>query len=51
MPMARGAVVAIKDLRQTRIATVEWDGEGGLPEKVNVANLSKVTDKGIQELP
>lgn len=51
MPFASGTVVEIKDLGQTRIATIEWNGEGGPPDKVNIANLSKVTDKGIQGLP
>ena len=41
LPRAKGTVTAIKDYGSTKIATIEWD-KPDLPEKVNVANLSKV---------
>lgn len=47
-PHARGVVTAIVPLGQTALAEIDWDNDN-LPERVNVANLSRVTDKGILE--
>ena len=46
LPRAKGVVTAIKDYGSTKIATIEWD-KPEIPERVNVANLSKVTARGI----
>jgi hypothetical protein len=43
-------VTAIEPLGETKLAVIEWD-KRDIPERVNIANLSKVTKKGISELP
>lgn len=48
VPFARGTVTAITKLGETMLAEIEWNQQD-LPNRVNVANLSKVTQKGIQE--
>lgn len=40
LPMARGIIVAIDSLGDTRLATVSWNNDA--PARVNVANLCKV---------
>lgn len=47
LPRAKGTVTAIKDYGSTKIATIEWD-KPDLPEKVNVANLSKVKTRELE---
>jgi hypothetical protein len=47
-PFARGIVTRLIPLGQTTLAEIDW-GNDELPAKVNVANLSRVTDKGIIE--
>lgn len=49
-PFARGVVTAIVPLGDLCLAEVEWSNPD-LPERVNVANLSRITEQGIQELP
>lgn len=46
VPFARGTVTALVPLGSTTLAEITWDTPE-LPERVNVANLSRVTDKGI----
>jgi len=44
-PHARGTVTALEDLGSLRLAVVQWDTSGDLPdfpEKVNVKNLSRI---------
>ena len=41
IPHAKGTVTAIKELGSLKIATVDW-ANPEIPERVNVANLSKV---------
>ncbi|WP_152051773.1 hypothetical protein [Tautonia marina] len=47
LPRAKGIVTAIKDLGSTKIATIEWD-KPDIPERVNVANLSKVKQREVE---
>lgn len=47
-PFAQGVVTAIELVGESLLATIEW-GNPDLPERVNVANLSLVTTKGILE--
>jgi hypothetical protein len=47
-PMGRGIVTALVPLGSTTLAEIEWN-DADLPSRVNVANLSRVTDKGIME--
>lgn len=42
---AKGVVTAIKDYGSTKVATVDWGSED-IPERVNLANLSKVKLRG-----
>ncbi|MCY2985011.1 MAG: hypothetical protein NTY15_15410 [Planctomycetota bacterium] len=49
VPFARGIVTAIESLGETKLAAIDWDNPD-MPQRVNVANLSKVTQKGISEL-
>jgi hypothetical protein len=49
VPFARGIVTAIESLGETKLAAIDWD-HADMPQRVNVANLSKVTPKGISEL-
>ena len=44
LPRAKGVVTAIRDYGSTKIATVDWGNED-IPERVNVANLSKVKQR------
>lgn len=48
VPQARGTVTSIVPLASTALAEIAWDNEE-LPARVNVANLSCVTEKGIAE--
>jgi hypothetical protein len=48
LPRAKGTVTAIKDLGSLKIATIDWD-KPDLPERVNVANLSKVKQRGVAD--
>lgn len=48
MPQARGVVTDLVPLGETTLAKIEWDLED-LPEKVNVKNLSRVTERGVLE--
>ncbi|QEH36577.1 hypothetical protein OJF2_51610 [Aquisphaera giovannonii] len=47
LPRAKGTVTAIKDYGSTKIATIDW-GNPEIPERVNVANLSKVKQREIE---
>lgn len=47
IPRAKGTVTAIKDLGGTKIATIDW-GNLDIPERVNVANLSKVKCREVE---
>jgi hypothetical protein len=47
LPRAKGIVTAIKDLGGLKIATIDW-GNPEIPEKVNVANLSKVKVREVE---
>ncbi len=47
-PFARGVVTKIVPLGETSLAEIDWD-TSDLPQRVNTANLSKVTGKGIGE--
>lgn len=46
VPFARGIVKALKAYGEMVLATIEWD-KPDIPEKVNVANLSRVTERGV----
>lgn len=48
MPQARGKVSDLRKMGETTLAEVEWDIEG-MPKRVNVKNLVRVTDYGILE--
>jgi hypothetical protein len=48
MPQARGLVTGLKAVGEVTLAEIEWDPEG-MPERVNVKNLSRVTERGIVE--
>jgi hypothetical protein len=48
VPFARGVVTKIVPLGETSLAEIDWDTPD-LPARVNTANLSKVTEKGISE--
>src|SRR5262245_60042625 len=50
VPFARGEVTAIIPLGDAQLAEVDWSDDK-LPKQVHVANLSRVTKKGVQELP
>ena len=47
-PQGRGVVTALVPLGGTTLAEIEWNIPD-LPGRVNVANLSRVTEKGIIE--
>lgn len=47
LPRAKGVVTAIKDYGSTKIATIDW-GNPEIPERVNVANLSKVKQREVE---
>jgi hypothetical protein len=49
-PFGRGIVTAIRLLGDIRLAEIGWDNPD-LPNRVNVANLSRITEKGIRESP
>ena len=50
LPFTRGRVTRLHEVSrgQLVLASVDWD-KPDIPKTVNVRNLSKVTDKGIQE--
>ena len=48
MPQGRGTVTELKQIGQTTLAVIDWHGMD-LPEKVNTANLSRCTEKGIMD--
>ena len=48
VPFARGEVTALIPLGGMTLAAITWD-KPDLPERVSVANLSRVTEKGIIE--
>jgi hypothetical protein len=45
-PQGRGTVTALVPLGETTVAEIDWNIPD-LPKRVNVANLSRVTEKGI----
>jgi len=47
LPRAKGTVTAIKELGSLKIATIDW-GNPDIPERVNVANLSKVRLREVE---
>jgi hypothetical protein len=48
VPFARGVVTALIPLGSTTLAEIDWNNSD-LPSRVNVADLSRVTEKGIAE--
>ena len=50
LPFARGIVQRLIPLGETMLAEIAWE-QPDIPSRVHVANLSRVTDKGILELP
>lgn len=48
IPHARGVVTEIKSLGEMTLATVDW-GNPNIPPRVNTANLSKVTQRGVAD--
>jgi hypothetical protein len=46
VPQGRGVVTALVPLGDTTLAEIEWNNPE-LPKRVNVANLSRVTEQGI----
>jgi hypothetical protein len=46
MPQVRGTVTALEQLGDASLAIIDWGGLD-LPQKVHVANLSRVTEKGV----
>lgn len=48
IPFARGKVTSLIKLGETMLAEIEWN-QPDVPPRVNVANLSRVTTKGIAE--
>lgn len=48
LPFARGIVTALKSYGEMTIATVDFGGDDS-EAKVAIANLSRVTEKGILE--
>lgn len=46
IPFARGTVKELKPLGETILVTVDWN-DPNIPQKVNVSNLSQVTEKGV----
>lgn len=48
IPHARGVVESIKDYGGIQLAIINW-GDPEIPSKVNVKNLSKVTQRGIAD--
>ncbi|MFO0876541.1 MAG: hypothetical protein U0840_04140 [Gemmataceae bacterium] len=45
---ARGTVTELRDLGGLTIASVAWDGSPeDVPERMNVRNLSRVTERGV----
>ncbi|WP_254509547.1 hypothetical protein [Anatilimnocola floriformis] len=46
VPFARGIVTALVPLGSIMLAEIDWQNDE-LPARVNVANLSRVTQKGI----
>lgn len=48
VPFARGVVQRLIPLGESTLAEIAWD-QPDLPARVHVANLSRVTEKGIIE--
>jgi hypothetical protein len=48
IPFARGEVTELIALGSMTLAAIAWD-QPDLPPRVAVANLARVTDKGIRE--
>ncbi len=48
LPQGRGTVTELKQYGETTLAVIDWGGMD-LPSKVNVANLSRCTEKGIMD--
>jgi hypothetical protein len=46
IPFARGRITRLTPLGDTQLAHITWDREG-IPEKVLVVNLSRVTEDGV----
>ncbi len=46
MPFARGTVTGLVSVGESTLAIIDWHG-ADLPDKVHVANLSRVSEKGI----
>lgn len=46
MPQARGTVTGLERMGEITLAVIDW-GEWDMPEKVNVKNLSRVTERGV----
>jgi hypothetical protein len=45
---ARGTVNELQPLGEVTLAVIDWGG-ADLPEKVNVKNLSRVTERGVMD--
>lgn len=48
LPLARGIVTELKPFGDNTLAVIDWD-RLGVPEKVLVSNLSKVTTRGLAD--
>lgn len=49
MPQARGTVKELRQVGDVTIAVVDW-GRWEIEPKVHVANLSRVTERGVLEV-
>lgn len=46
IPFARDTITLLTQMGNSRLAHIDWDREG-IPEKVLVSNLSRVTKDGV----
>jgi hypothetical protein len=49
-PLLRGVVEHLRKLGETTLAEVRWDGEQET-QRVHVANLARITERGIDDPP
>jgi hypothetical protein len=49
IPLARGTITNLVQLGAMTLADIDWNDPEMSP-KVNICNLSKITNKGIEEL-
>jgi hypothetical protein len=48
IPFARGVVQELIPFGETMLAVIDW-GDPNIPKRVNIANLTRVTTRGILE--